>query len=324
MDDPRATHDSADESSTSSSALTSPPSKASAESSSAPGSILSEGMRHMLIASLFFSAMSVLVKIAGERLPSQQIVFARSIIPLVLSYVALKRAGIPIWGNNRKMLALRGFLGFTSLSCWFYALTILPLADAVMIQFTNPIIAAIMAALWLGEAITARTFAAAILCMAGVVMIAQPTFLFGGTQPDGYGLAYLASILGAIGSATVYVIVRKLRASDHELVVVFYFPLIGTPLAIPTMWNNALWPTPMEWLALIGIGICVQIAQVNMTKGLHRESAGRATSMSYIQVVMAFIWGILFFQEVPNAWGIAGALLISAAVIWVAVGGRKA
>lgn len=273
----------------------------------------------MLIASLFFSVMSVLVKMVGERLPSQQIVFARSAVPLVLSYIALRRAKVPIWGNSRKMLALRGFLGFASLSCWFYALTQLPLADAVMIQFTNPILAALFAAWWLGEAISPRTFVAAGLCLVGVVLISQPSFLFGGGHAGGNGLAYLASVLGAVGSACTYIIVRKLRGSDHELVVVFYFPLIGVPLAIPGMWGNALWPTPTEWLLLLGIGICVQIAQVNMTKGLHREPASRATSVSYIQVVLAFIWGIVLFHEYPNAWGIAGAVLITLGVLWVAL-----
>lgn len=282
----------------------------------------SQGMRHMLIASFFFSLMSVLVKIAGERLPSQQLVFARSIIPLVLSYIALKRAGVPIWGNHKKMLALRGILGFASLSCWFYALTTLPLADAVMIQFTNPILAAIIAAFWLGEALSPRALIAALLSMIGVVLIAQPAFLFGGAHPPGHALAYLAAMLGAIGSACVYVIVRKLRNSDHELVVVFYFPLIGTPLSLPGVVEHALWPTPLEWLLLLGIGICVQVAQVNMTKGLHLEAASRATSVSYVQIVLAFIWGMLLFNEYPNGYGIAGALLITFSVLWVAMGGK--
>ena len=282
----------------------------------------SEGMRHMLIASFFFSLMSIIVKLLGERLPSQQLVFARSIIPLILSYIALRRAGVSIWGKNQKMLILRGLIGFSSLSFWFYALTKLPLADAVMIQFTNPILAALFAAIWLGEKTSARTVVAAVLSMAGVILIAQPSFLFGDQHAPGLGLAYLAAMLGAVGSASVYVIIRKLRNSDHELVVVFYFPLVGTPLSIPGMWQTALWPTPLEWLLLIGLGVCVQIAQVNMTKGLHRESASRATSVSYIQIVLAFVWGMLLFNEYPNAWGVAGALLITLSVLWVALGGR--
>ena len=62
----------------------------------------------MALAAFFFSVMSLLVRVAGERLPSQQIVLARAFVSLVLSWSLLRRAGIEPWGNNRKLLFLRG------------------------------------------------------------------------------------------------------------------------------------------------------------------------------------------------------------------------
>jgi drug/metabolite transporter (DMT)-like permease len=114
--------------------------------------------------------------------------------------------------------------------------------------------------------------------------------------------------------------VRKLRETEHHLVVVFYFPLIATPASIPLMWSTALWPTPLEWLMLLGIGVFTQIAQVYMTKGLHAEKAGKAMSLSYIQIVFAAVWGFLFFSEIPDWLSIAGAVLV---VVGTLVAGLK-
>jgi drug/metabolite transporter (DMT)-like permease len=103
---------------------------------------------------------------------------------------------------------------------------------------------------------------------------------------------------------------KKLRESDDPLVIVFYFPLVATPAAVPFMIGRAVWPTPFEWLLLVGVGVVTQVGQIFLTKGLHREKAGRAMSMSYVQVVFAASWGFLFFRETPNSLTILGAALI--------------
>ena len=66
----------------------------------------------------------------------------------------------------------------------------------------------------------------------------------------------------------------------------------------------------IEWLLLGGVGLATQLGQVSLTRGLQSEPAGRATAISYFQVVLAAGWGVLFFAEVPDAWTLAGALLI--------------
>ena len=115
-----------------------------------------------------------------------------------------------------------------------------------------------------------------------------------------------------------YTAVRKLRESEHHLVVIFYFPLIATPLSIPVMAPYLLWPTPLEWGLLLGVGIVTQIAQIYLTKGLHAERAGRAMSMSYIQIVFAALWGMIFFSEYPSLLSIAGAGLVVGGTLLVA------
>ena len=278
------------------------------------------GLRFMLASAFFFAVMSALVKLAGEQMPTTQIVLARSAVALVMSWLWLRRIGVEPWGVRRGLLLLRGLLGFGGLSCFFYALTHLPLGDATVIQYSNPVFVALLAALFLGEGIGAWEILGAAGCLVGVALMMRPSFLFG--QVEGTAaldpLAVGVALGGAVISAAAYTLVRKLRQSDHPMVVVFYFPLVATPLALPAALPEAVWPTWTGWLLLLGVGACAQIAQIFLTRGLHLERAGRAMAVSYMQVVFAFLFGLLAFGERPTATTLGGAALVVASVLLVA------
>jgi drug/metabolite transporter (DMT)-like permease len=276
---------------------------------------VSPGVRAMVLSALAFSVMSALVKLAGERLPSVEIALVRAAISALLSFSAVRRAGLSPWGNDRRWLLVRGVLGFVGLHCYFYAVTVLPLADATVIQLTNPVLVAIAAAIFLREPLRRAHVVAIALGLSGVVLVSRPTFLFG--VPDGEAapldpLGLGIAIVGAVVSAAVYVVVRKLRDTEHPLVVVLQFPLLTVPLTIPLAAPVWVWPTPFEWILLVAIGVATQVGQVKMTEGLHLEPAARATAVSYVQIVFAIVLGIAVFGEAPTAWTIAGALAIAA------------
>ncbi len=276
----------------------------------------SPGVRAMLSAALAFSVMSVLVKLAGQRLPTAQIVLARGVVTLLISAWSIRRAKIGFWGVRKELLVLRGLFGFGGLSCYFYAVTHLPLADATVLHFTNPVLSAIGAALILRERFGKAEAIGAVACLGGVVAIARPSFLFGGgtLNPVAVGVA----LLGACCAASAYVTVRSLRATDDPRVIVFYFPLIAVPATLPWAIPSWVWPTPREWLLLVAVGVATQIGQVQMTRGLHLESTARATTISYAQVLFAFVWGLALFGEVPTLASVLGAAAIAAGVIGVA------
>jgi drug/metabolite transporter (DMT)-like permease len=93
---------------------------------------------------------------------------------------------------------------------------------------------------------------------------------------------------------------------------VFYFPLVATIGSAPTAaFTNLQWPSPWEWVLLIvGVGGCAQIAQVCITKGLHAVKAGRAMTVTYLQIVFAAVWGLIVFGESIDGWSAAGGLLV--------------
>jgi drug/metabolite transporter (DMT)-like permease len=207
--------------------------------------------------------------------------------------------------------------GFGALFCFFFAVTRLPLADVTVIHFTNPVFTAILAAAFLKEPMGRRELVGLPLCLAGVAFVAQPAFLFGEGARNLDVVAVAVALTAAVLSSIAYTTVRKLRESDDPLVIVFYFPLVATPASIPFMLGKAVWPTPLEWVLLVAVGVIIQIGQIFLTKGLHREKAGQAMSMSYVQVIFAAVWGFLFFQDVPNSFSVVGATLILCGMLLV-------
>jgi len=265
----------------------------------------------MVLSAFGFSVMALLVKLAGQRLPSQQIVLMRALVALILSIAFLRRAGIPLWGNNRRLLFLRGFFGFTALSCFFYALVHLPLAEATVIQFMSPIFTALLAAIFLSERPTPLLPVALTLGLGGVVLITRPAVLFGEASATFAPGVVLVALCGAFLAACAYVAVRRLSTSEHELVIILYFPLIAFPASIPgVLMGELIWPNGREWLLLIGVGVCAQVAQIFMTRGFKVLPAGSATAIMYLQIVFSALWGALFLAEMPDRWTVAGSLSI--------------
>ncbi|MBJ19958.1 MAG: DMT family transporter [bacterium] len=272
----------------------------------------------MMLSALAFSAMTVLVKLVGERLPSQEIVAARAIVSLALSWSLLRRAGVSPWGEDRLWLWIRGGLGFAGLSCVYAAVTHLPLAEATVLQYLYPPITAIFAGVFLGETITRRILLATAISLVGVILVARPALFFGEDVSSLDPFWVIVAVAGATFSAAAYVVVRRLSRREDPLVIVFYFPLVTLPAAIPTMLPNFLWPVGSEWFLLLGIGLATQVGQVSLTRGLAQLPAAHGTALSYLQVVFAVAWGALFFGEQPDRWTLIGGLMVISSAIGLA------
>jgi drug/metabolite transporter (DMT)-like permease len=263
----------------------------------------------MAAGAFFFALMSLLVKIAGQRLPTMEVVLARSVVILVLTWGWLRVKRIPIWGSERRLLLLRGVLGFVALSCFYYGVIHLPLADATVIQYTNPVWTVLLAAAFLAERVGRREVALSLASLAGVVLMARPTFLFGGDAPALPPIPVAVALGGALFSAAAYVTVRRLRA-ENPMVIVFWFALVSTVASLPFVARSFVVPTVEELVILLGVGLATQAGQVFLTLGLREERAGRAMAVAYLQIVFAALWGLAVFAEVPDRWTLAGAGVI--------------
>ncbi len=278
-----------------------------------------------MVASAFaFAVMTALVKHLGEHLPSQEIVLIRAILTLFLSLAWLRHKGVSPWGVQRPLLLLRGLFGFLALSCVYFAVTHLPLAEATVLQYMHPLLTSLLALRFLREGMRASTLVSCAASLLGVVLVTRPDVLFGRHGADLDTLAVLIALGGALSSSFAYVVVRRLSTTDDPNVIVLYFPLVAVPLSVPVIATELVVPSPWDWPALVGVGISAQLGQVWLTHGLKHETAGRATAVSYTQVVFAALLGIAFFGEIPTGWTLAGALLILASTLLVALRPERA
>ena len=274
---------------------------------------------YMVASALGFSTMAMLVKLVDQRLPTGEIVFTRAVVTLVLSYVMVRRAGLSPWGTTQRgRVMFRGLLGFLALSCFYLSIARLELPEATTLQSTTPLITTVLAWWLLRERIAWAT-AFAIACgLGGVMMIKVPA----GAHADPAGVAI--AVLGAGFSAWAYVTVRQLSRTEHPLVIVFAFPLVATPPALPWAAWDVVWPTGREWLLLVGIGAATQVGQVFLTLALSVEHAGRAMALSYLQICFAVVWQLVVFDEWPQPWMLAGAALIIGGALVVSMQDRIA
>jgi drug/metabolite transporter (DMT)-like permease len=279
----------------------------------------------MLSSAISFSLMGVCVKAVGGRIPVAEVVLARSAVSLLLSLAMLRQAGLNPWGQRRGLLVLRGVIGTSALLCVFAALAQLPLAAATVLQYLQPTFTALLAWLLLRERIGVRVLLAALLGWLAVVVLSNPgelisllgplgQWLGGQEQPLPLGGVLLA-IGGAVLSACAYVSVRALGRTEHPLVIVFYFPLVGLVMTLPLALLQPVWPSPWEAAALVGVGLFTQLGQLGITNGLLGMPAARATAMSYGQVPLAALWGWLFFSEALDPDTALAAGLVLAATL---------
>ncbi len=272
------------------------------------------GAAFMATSALAFSGMSLFVKMASAELPTMEIVAVRSALMTAASLVFLRAAGVSPWGVNRRLLVGRGLLGASALSLLYAGLGRLPLGDAVAIQNTAPVWTALFAALLLGERLRPAIVVGVAASLVGVVLVAQPEALFGGSGGlDGVGVALVG--VAAVFSGGAYTAIRRLRLTDHPLPIILALSYCGLFVSLPfALGGGWTWPTPAAWALLLGVGACTQVGQWTLTRGLYLLDAATATAVGYVQIVFAFVWGVLVFGDVPTGPRLAGAAVIVARV----------
>jgi drug/metabolite transporter (DMT)-like permease len=261
-----------------------------------------------MLAELCFVGMGSLVKLLSEDLPSQNILFFRNLFGLLLLMPLIFKLGIKtLRTENLNWHFLRSLAGVSAMYCFFYALSELPLADAMLLKISAPLFIPIIAFVWLSEHISLRAIMAIMIGFLGVVLVLKPT-----------GAIHIASIAGLMGgalAALAKVTIRRMSASEPTSRIVFYFGLISLSIsAIPMFWY---WQNPdnREWLLLILLGAFGTIGQLFLTKSYLLAPASRIAPFTYSSILFAAIIGWMFWGEVATWLTVSGALLIIVAGI---------
>ena len=274
-----------------------------------------KGLRLMAAGAFSFSIMSALLKAAGASLPLFEIVAGRSLVMAVLAGLTVWQQGHSFVPTEWRLVLLRALLGFVALSCYFYSIIHLPLADATVIYFTNPVITALVAAVVLREHMGWKEIALVLLSLLGVLAVARPSVLFGTVRALDPTAAALG-LVSAVFAAGSYVTIRGIRR-DPPVLVVFYFAAVTVLLCLPIVAGGWVGVSVGDVLLLIGIGVATHVGQVCITWAFRMERAGAVSAVGYLQIVFAAAWGWLLFNEVPDGWTWVGAGVIVAATLGI-------
>ena len=260
----------------------------------APPAAGPSGMACMALSVVFFSGMGVCVKLLGPGIPAHEKILLRSAATIPVLLLMLRRRGLSPWGNNRRLLFLRGALGMVGMWAYFASLAALPLGNAVLLTHTSPIFSALIAWWALGERPPRGLAWASLLCLLGVAFVARPT-------AHAPLLASAIAFLSAIGNGATYTTVRATGRHDHHLVVVLWLPLVCLPVTAALAVGRWVAPTPGQWWLLAVMTVLSIVAQILMTIGMQRETASRSTNMFFLGVVLAMLWGQLL-DDPPLGW----------------------
>ena len=264
---------------------------------------------NLILASFFFSLMTVCVKKIDNRIPIFELVFFRSLLSLFITSLIINKKNLNPWGKNKPLLILRGILGTIALVCIFYAIKNMPLNISTVIQYTYPIFISIFAGILINEKITKKLIIASITGWLGILIILNP-YQLSSLNIELDKFTVLIAFLGAISTALAYITVKKLSLTEDIFIIIKYFPLISVITLSPIVFFNWVTPNINDLIWIIGIGMFTQAGQTFLTIGLKKLPTSEAARINYLQVLFGSLWGILFFNELININFIFGAVLV--------------
>lgn len=267
----------------------------------------------MILASLFFSTMSVCVKFAATHFNTFELVCYRGAIGTLIMAVICNRKGMSLKTPVPKMHLWRSVVGVTSLAAWFYAIAYLPLATAMTLNYMSGVwVAAFLvgSTIWAGSLHNAKQQIPVALTVlvgfAGVVMILRPTF------EQNQLLAGLIGVSSGMIAAMAYLQVAALgREGEPVERTVFYFSLGATVSGAICMLftGTSEWVWPQAWL-LLPMGILAALGQWCMTRAYNDGATMVVANLQYSGIVFSALFGMFLFGDHIPFIGWAGMFVI--------------
>ena len=251
------------------------------------------GSLWMLVAALGFAIMGALVKVGAQKFSSAELVFYRSLFGLLVIWLYIYSRKLPIATPVMFKQMSRALVGFASLVLFFYAISHLPLATAITLNYTSPLFLALLTPFLLHEKPKKTLWLGLVLGFFGVTLLLEPNF----NSKD--WLAGSLGLLSGLGAALAYAHVKQLgKLNEPDWRTVFYFTLLSTIGA--GLWMLFAQFQPLAWRdlpILLGLGLSATIAQLAMTRAYRTGDTLVVASLAYITVVLASLIAAIWWQE---------------------------
>jgi drug/metabolite transporter (DMT)-like permease len=269
---------------------------------------LVKGLLLMLLASASFGVMGAAAKLANTVMSFWETTFWRGIIATAFA------TGMILWSQRhgetnppvgRHWLWMRGLFGTLGVICYFFAISRIPLAHAVMLNCTSPVFTTLLAAVVLKEPLHPQRLAGLVVALVGAWLVVNPT---GGS----INLGTVLGLCSGLFSAVAYVIVRRLSATQNPWTVVWHLSVMGIVLGAPGTASD--FHAPVGWLlgCILVMGVAGTIAQGALTTAFRWLPAGAGSTAGLGTVCVSALIGWRYFGEVPSTEALLGGTLIIA------------
>lgn len=261
----------------------------------------------MVGAIVSFSAMAVAGRAVSSTHDTFEIMAFRSLTGLIIMGFVIQIKGLwpQITGQNLGQHLIRNIAHFTGQNLWFFALTVIPLAQVFALEFTSPLWVLILSPLILGEKLTKIRVAAALMGFVGILIVARPT-------PDNVNVGIVFAALSAICFALTILFTKRLTKNNSIANILFYLTLMQAVFGFVAAGYDAhiTAPTQQTILWLILIGGAGLLAHFCMTKALSIAPATVVVPIDFTRLPLIAVVGLLFYDEPLDIWVLVGALII--------------
>jgi drug/metabolite transporter (DMT)-like permease len=254
-------------------------------------------------------ALMLIVAIAGRETTRElnvfQIMEVRSILGFFMLYPLIRvNGGFAAMKTSRPLQHIgRNLIHYAAQLGWFFALTLIPLAQVVSIEFTMPIWTAILAASFLGERMTVWKISAITLGVVGVTVIVRP--VAGEIDPG-----QLIALGAAVGFGISIAMMKSLTRTETTLTIIFWMLVIQAAAGFFPSLYVWIWPSAYAWGWLVVIAFCGTFSHYCMARAMLYADATMVVPMDFLRVPLTATAGWLIYSERLDMFTVLGAVLI--------------
>ncbi len=265
---------------------------------------------------LMLSVMDVLIKWLSAEYSTVQIVVFRSGFGLVPVLFMVARSGGLTALKSRRWPAhlLRGVIGLATALCFFYAFSVMPLADAYAIAFAAPLMITALSVPMLGETVGLRRWLAVIIGFVGVVVMLRP-----GTAGIGemLNVGTIAAIAGTLFFSLTLILIRKLSRTETSAAIVFHSSTVvfaGSLILLPFGFAMPGWE---DFLLLALVGLLGGVGGLAMAEALRHASVAILAPFDYTAMIWAVAFGYVLWADLPDVWTLTGSAIVVGSGLYI-------
>ena len=236
----------------------------------------------------------VVIAVAGREAAIAAVnrVCALSTIGMVMLWPLVRAAGglAAVRTQRLPQHALRNLVHYAAQYGWFVALTLIPLAQVVAIEFTMPIWAAALAVVFLGERMSGRKWFAVVLGLVGVAVIVRP-------RAGDVDVGQLIALAAAVGFAVSVVLVKSLTRTDAAVAISFWMLVVQSAIGIVPALLVWQWPSAQAWAWVVVVAFCGTYSHYCFARAMQHADATVVVPMDFLRVPLTALVGWLVYSE---------------------------